>query len=134
MKKELNIFEHIYIPASQKEKKHWLYSPLIACGIAAAMLVLVIAILLVLYIMFLPEAERNELLGNETYDSIDDAEDEWGLGGIAKIDPSDFNGETAYFEVVAKNSGGLAYSVLLRKHDSNVRDSTDNVWLSKIIY
>ena len=39
-KNELNIFEHIYRPTSKKEKKHWIYSPKIACGIAAVMLVL----------------------------------------------------------------------------------------------
>ncbi|MCH7556468.1 MAG: PilN domain-containing protein [Planctomycetes bacterium] len=37
---ELNIFEHLYSPASKKEKKHWLYSPKVACVIAAVMLVL----------------------------------------------------------------------------------------------
>jgi hypothetical protein len=43
-KNELNIFEHIYRPTLKKEKKHWIYSPKIACGIAAAMLVLFIVI------------------------------------------------------------------------------------------
>jgi hypothetical protein len=43
-KNELNIFEHIYRPTSQKEKKHWIFSPKITCGIAAAMLVLFIVI------------------------------------------------------------------------------------------
>lgn len=37
---ELNIFEHLYSPASKKEKKHWLYSPKVACVIAVVMLVL----------------------------------------------------------------------------------------------
>lgn len=37
---ELNIFEHLYSPAAKKEKKHWLYSPKVACVIAAVMLVL----------------------------------------------------------------------------------------------
>ena len=43
-KNELNIFKNIYRPTLQKEKKHWIYSPKIACGIAAAMLVLFIVI------------------------------------------------------------------------------------------
>ena len=43
-KNELNIFEHIYEPTLKKEKKHWIYSPKIACGIAAAMLVLFIVV------------------------------------------------------------------------------------------
>ncbi len=43
-KNELNIFEHIYSSTSTKEKKHWLYSPKIACGIAATMLVLFIVV------------------------------------------------------------------------------------------
>lgn len=42
--KELNIFKHIYKPASKKEKKHWIYSPKIACGIASAMLVLLLLV------------------------------------------------------------------------------------------
>ncbi len=37
---ELNIFEHLYNPAAKEEKKHWLYSPKVACVIAAVMLVL----------------------------------------------------------------------------------------------
>ncbi len=37
---ELNIFEHLYSPTTKKEKKHWLYSPKVACVIAAVMLVL----------------------------------------------------------------------------------------------
>ncbi|MBW7992684.1 MAG: hypothetical protein FVQ84_22070 [Planctomycetes bacterium] len=41
---ELNIFEHIYRPTSKKEKVYWIYSPKIAGGIAAAMLVLFIAV------------------------------------------------------------------------------------------
>ncbi|MCP4258542.1 MAG: hypothetical protein GY774_13730 [Planctomycetes bacterium] len=43
-KNELNIFEHIYKPTAQKEKKHWIYTPKITCGIAAAMLVLFLVI------------------------------------------------------------------------------------------
>ncbi len=43
-KNELNIFEHIYRPTLKKEKKHWIYTPKITCGIAAAMLVLFIVI------------------------------------------------------------------------------------------
>jgi hypothetical protein len=43
-KNELNIFEHIYKPTLQKEKVYWVYSPKIAGGIAAAMLVLFIAV------------------------------------------------------------------------------------------
>lgn len=41
---ELNIFKHIYNPASKKEKKHWIYSPKIACGIASVMLVLLLIV------------------------------------------------------------------------------------------
>lgn len=37
---ELNIFEHLYNPVAKEEKKHWLYSPKVACAIAAVMLVL----------------------------------------------------------------------------------------------
>ncbi|MHC4704990.1 MAG: hypothetical protein ACYTFQ_30950, partial [Planctomycetota bacterium] len=36
---ELNIFKHVYSPADTQEKKHWLYSPKIACAIAGVMLV-----------------------------------------------------------------------------------------------
>jgi hypothetical protein len=43
-KNELNIFEHIYRPTLKKEKVYWVYSPKIAGGIAAAMLVLFIAV------------------------------------------------------------------------------------------
>ena len=43
-KNELNIFEHIYRPTLKKEKVSWVYSPKIAGGIAAAMLVLFIAV------------------------------------------------------------------------------------------
>jgi hypothetical protein len=41
---ELNLFEHIYKPASKKEKKHWVYSPKVTCGIASAMLVLLLVV------------------------------------------------------------------------------------------
>jgi hypothetical protein len=37
---ELNIFEHVYTPADKQEKKHWLYSPKVACAIALVMLLL----------------------------------------------------------------------------------------------
>lgn len=43
-KNELNIFEHIYKPTLKKEKVYWVYSPKIAGGIAAAMLVLFITV------------------------------------------------------------------------------------------
>jgi hypothetical protein len=42
--KELNIFEHVYTPADQQEKKHWLYSPKLAGAIAAVMLVLLVTV------------------------------------------------------------------------------------------
>ncbi len=35
---ELNIFENVYSRFEQKEKKHWLYSPRVACAIAGVML------------------------------------------------------------------------------------------------
>lgn len=38
--KELNIFEHVYTPADQQEKKHWLYSPKLTGAIAAVMIAL----------------------------------------------------------------------------------------------
>jgi hypothetical protein len=41
---ELNIFEHLYNPAGKKEKKHWLYSPKIACAIVVVMLVLSVVV------------------------------------------------------------------------------------------
>ncbi len=41
---ELNIFERLYNPAGKKGKKHWLYSPKIACAIAVVMLVLSVVI------------------------------------------------------------------------------------------
>jgi len=37
---ELNIFERLYNPGAKQEKKHWLYSPKVACAIASVMLVL----------------------------------------------------------------------------------------------
>ena len=37
---ELNIFERLYSPAWKEGKKHWLYSPKVACAIAVVMLVL----------------------------------------------------------------------------------------------
>jgi hypothetical protein len=43
-KNELNIFKHIYSPTIGKEKKHWIFSPKIACGITAAMVVLFIVV------------------------------------------------------------------------------------------
>jgi len=43
-KNELNIFEHIYRPTLKKEKVYWIYSPKIAGGIAAAMLMLFITV------------------------------------------------------------------------------------------
>jgi len=43
-KNELNIFEHIYKPTLKKEKVYWIYSPKIAGGIAAAMLMLFITV------------------------------------------------------------------------------------------
>jgi hypothetical protein len=46
--KELNIFENIYIPASKKEKKHWLYSPIITGAIGAAVLILWLSIVVIL--------------------------------------------------------------------------------------
>ncbi len=42
---ELNIFEHLYSPAGKQEKKHWLYSPKVTCGIAAVMLLLSVVVL-----------------------------------------------------------------------------------------
>ncbi len=41
---ELNIFERLYNPAAEKEKKHWLYSPKVAGAIAAVMLVAVVIV------------------------------------------------------------------------------------------
>ncbi len=41
---ELNIFEHLYSPAAKKEKKHWLYSPKVACVIASVMLALLVIV------------------------------------------------------------------------------------------
>ena len=41
---ELNIFKHLYNPAWKEEKKHWLYSPKVACAIAAVMLVLLVVL------------------------------------------------------------------------------------------
>ncbi len=37
---ELNIFERVYSPAGKEEKKHWLYSPKVACAIASVTLLL----------------------------------------------------------------------------------------------
>jgi hypothetical protein len=37
---QLNIFEHVYSPTGKEEKKHWLYSPKVACAIASVMLLL----------------------------------------------------------------------------------------------
>lgn len=37
---ELNLFEHLYSRTAKEEKKHWLYSPKIACSVAVVMLVL----------------------------------------------------------------------------------------------
>jgi len=42
---ELNIFEHLYSPTGKQEKKHWLYSPKVACVIAAVMLLLSVVVL-----------------------------------------------------------------------------------------
>ena len=41
---ELDIFKHLYNPAGKEEKKHWLYSPKVACAIAAVMLVLLVVL------------------------------------------------------------------------------------------
>ena len=41
---ELNLFERIYKPDGEGEKKHWLYSPKISGAIAAAMLILFVLI------------------------------------------------------------------------------------------
>jgi hypothetical protein len=41
---ELNIFERLYNPAKKGQKRHWLYSPKVACAIASVMLVLLIVI------------------------------------------------------------------------------------------
>ena len=43
-KNELNIFKNIYVPVSKKEKKHWLYSPIVTGAIAAAVLILWLSI------------------------------------------------------------------------------------------
>ncbi|MHC4144692.1 MAG: hypothetical protein ACYSUD_07935 [Planctomycetota bacterium] len=37
---QLNIFERVYSPTGKEEKKHWLYSPKVACAIASVMLLL----------------------------------------------------------------------------------------------
>ncbi len=42
---QFNIFERLYSPTGDKEKKHWLYSPRAACIIALTMLFLFIAVL-----------------------------------------------------------------------------------------
>ncbi|MBN1806784.1 MAG: hypothetical protein JW837_16165 [Sedimentisphaerales bacterium] len=47
-KTELNIFEHLYKPTTKKEKKHWLYSPIITGIIAAAILVLWLFVFVIL--------------------------------------------------------------------------------------
>ena len=47
-KKELNIFENIYIPASKKVKKHWVYSPIITGSIVASILVLWLSVVVIL--------------------------------------------------------------------------------------
>ena len=41
---ELNIFERLYQPAKKEEKRHWLYSPIVACAIAVVMLVLLVVV------------------------------------------------------------------------------------------
>jgi hypothetical protein len=40
----LNIFKHLYRPAGEKEKRHWLRSPKAACAIAAVMLALLVIV------------------------------------------------------------------------------------------
>ena len=42
---QFKMFEHLYSPAGDREKKHWLYSPRAACAIAVTMLFLFIAVL-----------------------------------------------------------------------------------------
>jgi hypothetical protein len=42
---QFNIFERLYSPAEDKEKKHWMYSPRAACVIVLTMLFLFIAVL-----------------------------------------------------------------------------------------
>ncbi len=37
---ELNLFEHLYSRTGKEQKKYWLYSPKVACAVAAVMLVL----------------------------------------------------------------------------------------------
>jgi Fimbrial assembly protein (PilN) len=41
---ELNLFEHLYRPAGKEDKKSWLYSPKMACVLAAVMLVLLVLV------------------------------------------------------------------------------------------
>ena len=69
---ELNIFEHVYTPADQQEKKHWLYSPKVAGAIASVMLLL---LAIVWYVVDLksPKAinQRLEASTSETQMDLD---------------------------------------------------------------
>ncbi len=57
---KLNIFEHVYTRADQQEKKHWLYSPKVACAIASVMLLL-LAIVSYAIDMKTPKAIKSRL-------------------------------------------------------------------------
>jgi hypothetical protein len=46
-KNELDIFKQIYKPITKKEKKHWRHSPIVTGGIAAAMLVLWLCVVVI---------------------------------------------------------------------------------------
>ena len=42
---ELNIFGRLYRPSGEEKKRHWLYSPKVACAVAAVMLVMLVIVL-----------------------------------------------------------------------------------------
>jgi hypothetical protein len=65
---------------------------------------------------------RQEInLTNVEADVVDGVEAEYGFGGVVKIDPDDYNGKSAYFEILAKNANVSAKNCLLSTSSSAQR-------------
>jgi hypothetical protein len=74
---------------------------------------------------------RQEItLTNVTADPVDSVEALYGGGGIVRVDPNDFNGATAFFEVVAKNSDSSPRNMVLEDRSDPLRGGTGTVVVS----
>jgi hypothetical protein len=78
----------------------------------------------------MPKIRQEINLTNVTADPIDSVEAWYGNGGIAHLDPSNYTGYTAYFEVLVKNSDSSSQNISLIANDTNDQTGTVQVTAS----